>query len=214
MKPLSLPRGVGLLLVGSGIYWILSSQLIASFSSLAPDLLRQVPLGATFISIIGIVCLFAGFPSSYRDIRLVNKLFAETNGWIYTLPIILALADIYLTLIGLSYGRTEELNRFVSSAANAGASFMIPFAISYMALSEGLAVLMLGFGRRLYGVTSQEHYLPFALICGAASFGPFSNVLILSGAVSGFASYAAGIVAAGALSLVVYTRLRPDHKSA
>ena len=214
MKPLILPRGVGLLLVGSGIYWILSSLLIASFTSLAPELLRQVPLGTALLSIVGIVCLLAGFPSSYRDIRLLNRLFSETNGWIYTLPIILASADIYLTLIGLSFGRTEELNRFVASAASAGSSFMIPFAISYMALSEGLAVLMLGFGRRLYGPLSHERYLPFALICGAASFGPFSNLLILSGATTGLTSYATGIVAAGVLSLTVYATLRHDHKSA
>jgi hypothetical protein len=214
MKPPSLPGGVGFLLVGSGIYWILSGQLIASFSSLAPELLRQVPLGTALIAVIGIVCLFAGFPLAYQDTRLLNKLFAESNGWLYTLPIILASADIYLTLIGLSYGRTEELNRFVASAASAGSSFMIPFAISYMALSEGLAVLMLGFGRRLYGATSSERYLPFALICGAAAFGPFSDLLIMSGTVNGVASYAAGIFAAAALSLSTYVMLRPDHKSA
>jgi hypothetical protein len=213
MKPPSLPRGVGLLLVGSGIYWMLSGQLIASFSSLAPELLRQVPLGVALISIIGIVCLFAGFPSAYQDTRLLNKLFAESNGWLYTLPIILASADIYLTLIGLSYGRTEELNRFVALAASAGSSFIIPFAISYMALSEGLAVLMLGFGRRLYGTASRERYLPFALICGAASFGPFSNLLIISGTVNGVVSYAAGIFAAGTLSLSVYVILSSDRKS-
>jgi hypothetical protein len=213
MKPSSLPSGVGLLLVGSGIYWMLSGQLIASFSSLAPELLRQVPFGVALIGIIGIVCLFAGFPSAYQDTRLLNKLFAESNGWIYTLPIILAPADIYLTLIGLSFGRTEELNRFVALATSAGSSFMIPFTISYMALSEGLAVLMLGFGRRLYGATSHERYLPFALICGAASFGPFSNLLILSGTVKGPISYAAGIVASGALSLTVYMILRPERKA-
>ena len=214
LKPLILPRGVGLLLVGSGIYWILSSLLIASFTSLAPELLRQVPLGTALLSIVGIVCLLAGFPSSYRDIRLLNRLFSETNGWIYTLPIMLASADIYLTLIGLSFGRTEELNRFVASAASAGSSFIVPFTISYVALSEGLAVLMLGFGRRLYGPLSHERYLPFALICGAASFGPFSNLLILSGATTGLTSYATGIVAAGVLSLTVYATLRHDHKSA
>ena len=213
MKPLGIPRGVGLLLVGSGIYWILSSQLIASFTSLAPELLRQVPLGAIFISIIGIACLLAGLSSAYRDIRLLNRLFAETTGWVYTLPIILASADIYLTLIGLFYRRTEELNRFVASAASAGSSFMIPFAVSYMALSEGLAVLMLGFGHRLYGTSSQERYLPFALILGAASFGPFSNLTILSGSVSGLASYVVGIAAAGVLSLIVYARLTVYRKS-
>jgi len=76
-------------------------------------------------------------------------------------------------------------------------------------LSEGLALAMLGVGKWLFGVARPSKYMPFALICGAASFGPISNgeLLAFPGADSG--SYSIGItIGMITLSAGIYLHFR------
>src|SRR5438309_5378264 len=61
--------------------------------------------------------------------------FLRNDGWIFTIPIALVVADIYLTLIGLSQGAWEQ-NPFVASAVLIGPWAVVPFVVSYMALSR------------------------------------------------------------------------------
>jgi hypothetical protein len=67
-----------------------------------------------------------------------------------------------------------------------------------MALSEGLALAMLSLGKWLFGVARPSKYMPFALICGAASFGPISNAELLafpnSGSGNYWGNYSIGII--------------------
>src|SRR5712692_5607083 len=144
------------------------------------------------VLVTGIACLVLGFWIISTDFEELSKLFFRNDGWIFTIPIALVVADIYLTLYGLSQG-AWELNPFVSSAVLIGPWAVVPFVVSYLALSEGLALAMLSVGKWLFGVARPSEYMPFALICGAASFGPISNAELLAfpGADSGI--YSIGI---------------------
>ena len=117
------------------------------------------------------------------DFERLSVYFSRDDGWIFTIPIAFAVSDIYLTLIGLSRGNWE-LNPFVNSAIQIGPWATVPFLISYLALSEGLALAILNIGRKLFGADQSVGYLPFAMTCGAASIGPINNLelLIVSGA--------------------------------
>ncbi len=55
-----IPPGASLLLIGSGLYWILSSQLISSFTVLTPGLFQADELGGSLITVVGVVSATAG----------------------------------------------------------------------------------------------------------------------------------------------------------
>jgi hypothetical protein len=189
---LKIPPGTGLLLVGSGLYWVLAGPLIGWFSALNPGQIHLSQMGITLVLVTGIACLVLGLWIIPTDFEELSKLFLRNDGWIFTIPIALVVADIYLTLIGLSQGNWE-LNQFVSSVVQIGSWAVVPFVVSYMALSEGLALAMLGVGKSLFGVARPSRYMPFALVCGAASFGPVSNAELLAFPRADSGSYSIGI---------------------
>jgi len=165
-------------------------------------------MGLTLILITGIACLVVGLWIIPIDVQELYKLFSRNDGWMFTIPIVLAVADIYLTLIGLSAG-SWELNPFVASAVQIGPWAVVPFVVSYMALSEGLALGMLSIGRWLFGPARSSRFMPFASICGAASFGPLSNAELLAfpGAGSG-TSIVGVVVGVVTLTVGIYTHFR------
>ena len=163
---------------GSGLYWVLSGPLIGWFSVLNPTEIHLSQMGLTLVLVTGIACLVVGLWIIPTDFQELYKLFFRNDGWIFIIPIALVVADIYLTLIGLSEGNWE-LNPFVASAVQIGPWAVVPFVVSYIALSEGLALGMLSVGKWLFGVARPSRFMPFALVCGAASFGPLSNVGLL-----------------------------------
>jgi hypothetical protein len=78
-----------------------------------------------------------------------------------------------------------------------------------MALSEGLALAMLSLGKWLFGVARPSKYMPFALICGAASFGPISNAELLAFPRADPGSYSIGItIGMITLSAGIYVHFR------
>src|SRR5438128_5768835 len=160
-------------------------------------------MGLTLVLITCIACLVVGLWIIPTDLLELYKLFSRNDGWIFTIPIALVVADIYLTLIGLSEGNWE-LNPFVASAVQIGPWAVIPFVVSYIALSEGLALWMLSLGKWLFGAARTSRYMPFALICGAASFGPLSNVELLVIPGISALSYPIGIIGMAGVSLGIY----------
>ena len=171
-------HGVSLLLIGSGLYWVLSSQLISSFTVLTPGLFQSLPSGQILITVVGIFCLIVGLWSVNNDLDEFRHLANGPAGLVYVLPIVFVSLDVCSTLTSLSLNSgTIELNPFVSSAIQYGFAAMAPFVISYLALSQGLGFLMLRFGSWLFGELAWVRVLPFALICAISSFGPFSNML-------------------------------------
>jgi len=150
------------------------------------------------------------------DFDEISRLFSRNDGWIFTAPMVLVTADIYLTLIGLSQGNWE-LNPFVAAAVPLGPRAIIPFLVSYMALSEGLALLMLRIGKWLFGANHPARFLPFSLVCGVASIGPVSNAELLALPSTDAASYLVGVIF-GTVSLSVglymhWTRLQGKARS-
>ena len=205
---MKIPPGTGLLLVGSGLYWVLASPLIGWFSVLNPTQVHLSQTGITLVLVTGIACLVIGFWIIPVDLEELAKLFFRNDGWIFTIPIALVVADIYLTLIGLSQG-SWELNQFVSSVVQIGSWAVVPFVVSYMALSEGLALAMLSVGKWLFGVARTSRYVPFALVCGAASFGPVSNAELLAFPRADSGSYSIGItIGMITLSAGIYLHFR------
>ncbi len=203
-----IPPGASLLLIGSGLYWILSSQLISSFTVLTPGLFQGNELGASLIAIVGIVSATLGLWIVNVDFDELRSLFSRRDGWIFTVPLALVAADVYLTLIVLSTNpQIVELNPFVSSAIGIGASALIPFIISYLALSQGLGLLMLRVGSYLFGPLKSYRYLPFVSICGAAAFGPASNLVLLLDPNAGWAAYSFGALGCVVLSLFLFTKV-------
>jgi len=196
------------LFAGSGLYWVLSGPLIGWFSVLNPTEIHLSQTGLTLVLITGIACLVVGLWIIPTDLQELYKLFSRNDGWIFTIPIALVVADIYLTLIGLSEGNWE-LNPFVASAVQIGPWAVVPFVVSYLALSEGLALGMLSVGKWLFGVARPSGYMPFALVCGAASFGPVNNAELLAfpGEVSGnyFVGMTIGMIT---LSAGIYLHFR------
>ena len=201
------PPGLALILIGSGLYWILSSQLISSFTALAPGLLGAVPDGMALVAVVGVIALGVGLWIIHIDFDELQRLLGRNDGWVFIVPIALVALDTCITLTVLSFSsQIVELNPFVASAIGYGASALVPFILSYLALSEGLALLMLKIGDWLFA-GSKSRVLPFALICGAASFGPFSNLWGIGlGFVTSLA-YLFGLMTAGLLAALVYRRL-------
>lgn len=194
-------------MVGSGLYWILSSQLIFSFTALAPGLFQSAPSGISLVAVVGVIASGAGLWIVHVDLDELGRLFGRSDGWVFAIPIALVASDVYLTLVALSFNsQIVELNPFVASAIQFGASALVPFVLSYLALSEGLALLMLKIGDSLFGA-SRARFLPFALICGAASFGPFSNLLGLTFGYATSLVYVLGLTVAGLLVGLVHRTL-------
>ena len=194
--------------MGSGLYWVLAGPLIGWFSVLNSGQVHLSQIGINLILVTGIACLIVGFWKIPTDFEELSKLFVRNDGWIFTIPIALVVADIYLTLIGLSRGNWEQ-NPFVSSAVQIGSWAIVPFVVSYMALSEGLALAMLSVGKWLFGAARPSKYMPFALICGAASFGPISNAELLAFPRADAGSYFIGMtIGMIALSVGIYLHFR------
>src|SRR6266481_5156374 len=203
-----IPPGASLLLVGSGLYWILSSQLISSFTVLRPGLFQTDELGASLITVVGIVSAAVGLWIVKFDFDELRSLFSRRDGWIFTVPLALVAADVYLTLIVLSTNpQIVELNPFVSSAIGIGASALIPFIISYLALSQGLGLFILRVGSYLFGPLKSYRYLPFVSICGAAGFGPASDLVLFIDPNVGVAAYVIGGLGCAMLSTILFTRV-------
>jgi len=210
---LKTPPGTGLLFAGSGLYWVLSGPLIGWFSVLNPTQIQLSQIGLTLILITGIACLVVGLWIIPTDLQELYKLFSRNDGWIFTIPIVLVAADIYLTLIGLSAGNWE-LNPFVASAVQIGPWAVVPFVVSYIALSEGLALGMLSVGKWLFGTVRPSRFMPFAITCGAASFGPLSNAELVAfpGAGPG-ASFVGMVLGVSTLTVGIYAHFRKAELS-
>jgi hypothetical protein len=205
---LKVPPGTGLLFVGSGLYWVLAGPLIGWFSVLNPGQIRLSQMGLTLVLTTGITSLVLGLWIIPTDLQELSRLFSRNDGWIFIIPIALVVADVYLTLIGLSQGNWE-LNPFVASAVQIGSWAVVPFVLSYMALSEGLALVMLSIGQWLFGVARPSRFMPFALTCGAASFGPVSNSELLTFPGAGPVSYSVGMITGMvSLSVGIYLHFR------
>jgi hypothetical protein len=202
-----IPPGSGLLLVGSGLYWVLAGPLIGWFSVLNPFQIQLSQLGLTIILVTGISCLVLGLWIIPNDFASLYELFSRSDGWIFAVPIVLAIVDTFLTLIGLAKGNWE-LNPYVASAVQIGPWAVVPFVASYIALSEGLALWMLALGKSLFTSSKALSSLPFALVCGAASFGPMSNLILLAYPALNNLSYALGATVTIGLSLGIYRHFR------
>jgi hypothetical protein len=208
MEGSRIPPGASLLLIGSGLYWILSSQLISSFTVLTPGLFQADELAASLITIVGIVSATVGLWIVRVDVEELRSLFARRDGWIFTVPLALVAFDVYLTLFVLSTNsQIVELNPFVSSAIAIGAAALVPFIISYLALSQGLGLFMLRIGSYLFGPLKSPRYLPFVCICGAAAFGPASNLVLLLDPNAGLTAYFFGAIGCALLSVTLFTRV-------
>src|SRR5712664_2846865 len=203
-----IPPGASLLLIGSGLYWILSSQLISSFTVLTPGLFQFDQLGASLITIVGIAATTVGLWILQVDLDVLRSLFSRSDGWIFTVPLALVAADVYLTLIVLSTNsQIVELNPLVSSAIDIGATALIPFIASYPARFQGLGLFMLRVGSYLFGPMKSYRYLPFVSICGAAGFGPASNLVLFLDPNVGVAAYVIGALGCAMLSTILFTRV-------
>ena len=201
--------GFSFLLIGSGLYWILSSQLIFSFTVLFPYQFESSPVLQEVITSVGIVSLTAGLWLIDVDLKFLSRLLAGTRGAIFALPIVFATIDVYSTMISLSFSsQAIELNPLVASVIQNGLVAMVPYVLSYFALSQGAALFLLAVGKLLFPASSSLQFLPFAMVCGAASFGPFNN---LSGLGNGFGSIAGLLIGSASsicLTISVFVVLR------
>ncbi len=203
-----IPPGASFLLIGSGLYWILSSELISSFTVLTPGQFQTDALGTLFITVVGIISTAVGLWIVKVDFDELRNLFSRRDGWIFTVPVGLVAADVYLTLIVLSTSsQIVELNPFVSSAIGIGAAALVPFIVSYLALSQGLGLFMLRVGSYLFGPLKSYRYLPFVSICGAAAFGPASNLALLIDPTAGLVAYLLGALGCVMLSMFLFTKI-------
>lgn len=160
---------------------MLSGELISSFTVLWPGLFQSGHLGELLVTIVGIVSIGIGLWIVHVDIDEFRQLTNRREGYVYTIPIGFVALDLYSTLAILSINsQAVELNPFVASAIQYGFVALVPFLISYLTLSQGLALLMVRMGRWLFGESSSLRTVPFSLICGASSFGPLSNVIGVS----------------------------------
>src|SRR6059036_1714646 len=125
-----IPPGVSLLLIGSGLYWILSSQLISSFTVLTPGLFQDNKLGGSLITVVGTISAAMGLWIVRVDLDEFRGLLARRDGWTFTIPLALASSDVFLTLVVLSTNsQIVELNPFVSSAIAIGSIAVVPFVL-------------------------------------------------------------------------------------
>ena len=207
---MQMPQGVSLLLVGSGLYWILSGRLISSFTVLSPFQFQSLPKSQTIIAVVGIIALAAGLWNINVDVAEFHRLAAAREGYVFMIPIIMPALDVYSTLANLSLNdQLVELNPFVASAVQFGPTALVPFLVSYIALSEGLALLMLRMGRWLFKKTVALRFLSFSMVCGASSFAPFSNILGIALGYDTTGVYAVAAVMSTALAAIISRILSP-----
>ena len=200
-------------MVGSGIYWILSSQLIASFTVLTPHVFLTNPAAVTLVLVVGVLACAAGLWIIDDDLDQLFKLLNRGDGWLYLTPLLLSTGDLAVTLFGLSSSTTVvELNPLVASAVEAGPSVFTAFTISYLTLSAGLTLLMLHTGKVLF--TSRPwRFLSLALVCGAGSFGLMNDLLVLAvPTLSGFSLIGAVIGAFFLAGLIFECLVRGDRR--
>jgi len=175
-----LPSGISLLMAGSGLYWILSSQLIASFTVITPGVFSSDPGAVLFVLIVGILATTVGLWNINGDFDQIVILLNRGDGYLYLMPLLLSSGDIAVTLIGLSGSRAiVELNPLVALAVQAGPTVFAAFTISYLTLSAGLTLLVLHAGHVLFP-SRPWRFLSLAFICGAASFGFLNNLVVLA----------------------------------
>lgn len=136
------------------------------------------------------------------------SLYQRRDGWVYTIPIMLAAIDVYITLYGIAYSPVIELNPLVASSAQTGTIALVPFLLSYIALSTGLALALLRLGNKLFTSADSLKPLGFACACGAAGFGPASNIVLLATTLQPVAT-AAGAIFSAALIMGLVLHLRP-----
>ena len=175
-----LPSGLSLLMAGSGLYWILSSQLIASFTVITPGVFSSDPGAVLFVLLVGIMATTVGLWNINGDLEQIVNLLNRRDGYLYLMPLLLSSGDIAVTLVGLS-GSNEivELNPLVASVVQAGPMVFAAFTVSYLVLSAGLTLVMLHAGHVLFP-SRPWRFLSFAFICGAASFGFLNNLIVLA----------------------------------
>jgi len=167
-----------------------------------------MPSGQTLVTIAGVIALAAGLWNIGIDLGEFRRITMGPSGYVFVLPLALVGLDLYSTLMNLSLNsQTIELNPFVASAIQYGSAAILPFVISYMALSQGLALLMVRVGKSLFGSRSAS-LLPFASVCAASSFGPFSNVLGIGVGYSTSAVYLLAGVGSSMLAGIVCKSLR------
>src|SRR5438034_10161969 len=94
-----IPPGVSLLLIGSGLYWILSSQLIASFTVLTPGLFQDNTLGGSLITVVGTISAAMGLWSVRVELDEFRGLVARRDGWTFTIPLRIDSSELLLTLV-------------------------------------------------------------------------------------------------------------------
>ena len=132
----------------------------------------------------------------------------KPTGYLYAIPIALVSLDVYSTVFSLSLNsQATELNPFVASAIQYGSTALVPFLVSYLALSQGVALLMIATGSSLFGTRRANRFLPFSLICGVSSFGAFSNI---AGILIGFGTslnYVVGAIGSTVLAALVLRSL-------
>lgn len=183
---------------------MLSSQLIASFTVLTPGYFRANFEGILLVLIAGVISSGAGLWVIPGDLERLQEILNSREGWLFTTPILLAVTDICLTLVGLRMRPgLVELNPLVASAIEAGATTLLPFTISYLLMSQGLGLLMLDLGQRLFVNSDTLAYLPFSVICGAASLGLFSNFALIVIPWAGSWNLLIGILGAASLSISI-----------
>src|SRR5207247_5277868 len=106
-----------LLLIWSGIYLLLSSELISSVTVLTPGLFQDNALGGSLITVVGTISAAMGLWIVRVDLDEFRGLVARRDGWTFTIPLALASSDVFLTIVVLSTkSQRVELNQFLSSA--------------------------------------------------------------------------------------------------
>jgi len=183
--------------------------LIASFTALSPELWRGTVLGTTLVLVGGIVASVTGLWIVRVDFHELSKLLSRNEGWLFTIPLALVSSDVCLTMIGLSTTTSVmELNPFVANAVQAGRAAIVAFIVSYMALSEGLALATIPLGRFLFSQKNSMRFVPYSLVCAAASFGSFSNIALLTGLRYAWTAALVGITGAAFLGALTYLYFR------
>lgn len=177
-----------------------------SFTVLAPQLFQPIPSGNILVTTTGTVSAAAGLWIIDVDVVEFKRLVSINAGWIFTIPLMFAASDIYSTLISLSANPgIVELNPFVAAAVQYGSVALVPFLISYFALSQGLALVMLRTGEWLFGESSKAKFLPFSLVCSASAFGPFSNLIGMGIGYGTSLVYLLGAVASAGICSIAFS---------
>src|SRR5205823_11028425 len=123
-----IPPGVSLLLIGSGLYWILSSELISSFTVLTPGLFQDNALGGSLITVVGTISAAMGLWIVRVDLDEFRGLVARRDGWTFTIPLARASRGVFLAIFVLfTNSPMVVFYRFVSSALASGSVAVVPF---------------------------------------------------------------------------------------